>query len=791
MNRFFVPFILLAAILSVARAQAQPVQGDVRSIGFEAGGVAGFVAREGQWTPILVELTAQGQVFQGQLRCEVRDLDGDRVSYAETPVTVTPGAGIKRVWCYVACTGDDIGQPKTIEVISDAGERITSIDVPIAEIVIADIEVVLDISERAVPRLLTLNRSSNDFFNLPRGDTEYYRGICVASLPARNLPDRWFGLEAADVVIWDDPDPDTLSSAQLEALMQWVRNGGKLVIGLGASWPRVAGSRLLSILPFAGQGRVEEVDTLVALEQFTAGSKTEFTDPVAVVAAEPADDTLILRKDRLPSGAPLNLIAMRQVGSGRVIACATRLGDISTVALPTEFLPEILDLNPRSATFRKEEADYLGGAQMLYGKIIEPIEFRRAAGMFAILAAAFVALYILVSTVISWGWLRRKDWTQASWTLFAGLAVMASALSLVTVSLMRGVGDRVASFSFIDLETGANDARGRVYLGYKSSRRQRVDLALNCADGPLRPLTARSDDLPYATPDRYQANVAARRLLNVPTRATLKQFEGFWRGRLDGSVAAQLTVDRKTGRITPQSWVRNNLGARITGGYLLYIDPRLSDLQGGTPRRVAGLTKRSDRREYLGHPSVPPACNVLIAEIPRLNDGEQATSLNASHYKDVDERYAAWSKRNNPPPAGEPMLKTLWEIQNSSWISALSPISGVFSSLTGTQAAAFMASTRDLYLQNVYSGRDFDSVGTPISTRWLPDVDVTHWLTGGAQQGTAVLLLFSDEPGPASLVKNGREEAMSVGAGMTIYRVRVPIKYTGFAPGLMPPGGNG
>ena len=41
-------------------AQAQPVQGDIRAVGFRTPGQTGFVLREGQWFPILVELNAQG-----------------------------------------------------------------------------------------------------------------------------------------------------------------------------------------------------------------------------------------------------------------------------------------------------------------------------------------------------------------------------------------------------------------------------------------------------------------------------------------------------------------------------------------------------------------------------------------------------------------------------------------------------------------------------------------------------------------------------------------------------------
>ncbi|RMF71295.1 MAG: hypothetical protein D6744_18170 [Planctomycetota bacterium] len=386
-----------------------------------------------------------------------------------------------------------------------------------------------------------------------------------------------------------------------------------------------------------------------------------------------------------------------------------------------------------------------------------------------------------MSTVVSWGWLRRRRWTHASWAVFAGFATAASVLSLLTVGLMRGVGDRVATFSFVDMKANSNEARARVYLGYKSAGRKRVDLALNCEGGTLRPLTARGSDIPYATPDRYLADALGGRLLRVPTRATLKQFEGVWAGRTAGSVTAKLTADRATGRITPDSWLRNNLGVRITGGYLLYIDPRLSDPQGGVPRRVAGLTHRTDRPGLLGAATIPPACNVLVAQLPGLDDGAQLRSINANRYADVDRRHAAWSRAAEPDPKTEPLLPTLWEIQNASWTSAYR-ITGVFSALSRTQAAAYLCSTRNFFLNNVYSRRDFDAVGDTFSTRGLPNLDVTHWLAGGDTEGVAVLLLFSEQPAPVALVRNGRDEPMRVDSGAALYRVRVPIRYVNAAP---------
>ena len=91
MNKSFL--LALACVLTcVCGVRAQIVVGDVTAVGFRASTTngTGTVARPGQWTPMQVHLTVQGsQLFQGQLRFEAADIDGDLLSFIETPVTVT------------------------------------------------------------------------------------------------------------------------------------------------------------------------------------------------------------------------------------------------------------------------------------------------------------------------------------------------------------------------------------------------------------------------------------------------------------------------------------------------------------------------------------------------------------------------------------------------------------------------------------------------------------------------------------------------------------------------------
>jgi hypothetical protein len=771
--------LLALAIAGAASVHAQPVQGDVRSVGFQAAVPTRFVIRHGEWFPILVELTAQGsQPQEVELRCEREDLDGDRVAYVEPYVTVNPNS-LRRVWCYAVSLKEDAGWSVKLDVVGRRdGALITTLPVPAFEAISNNTQLVLDISAKRITALDWLDSGQMAYTGLNLGNRRFYRSICVATLPAKDLPDRWYGLEAVDVIVWDEPDPDALPNpAQLSALVEWVRNGGQLVVGIGPAWTKIQKSALAEIMPLTGNQPPLEVRELGTFVRRYARKPDEgFKAPIAVAVGEPAPGALVTFQERLPGLArpPINLISMKCVGSGRVIATAARLCDLANPGLSVsrEFYQELFDLNENEKGFLDNEGKqlYLSPAE-LYEPLIEKIEFRRLASVHVLAAFAFVAAYVLLSTFGAWSWLKRHTLTHVSWTAFAVFAIVASLLSVAAVGLTRGVTGTMHSLSFVDLEAGSKEARAAAYFGYKSNRRQRIDVSLPGEGDYLRPLATGGDlSGKYATPERYVAITGKAILADTPMRATLKQFEGVWHGSLEGMIRGSLTADRESGEITPQSWLQNDLDVDLGGGYLLYIDPRLREPGGGVPYRVAGLT-HSFQDRYYDSKTVPPAVNVLAVEIPAMRPGEKVSQLGAKEYAEYDPRRARWHLQGGKQDKNQPMLRTLRHRQLEEWITSSGPLGGALD----PGAAALLLSTRNLYLHNSRV-TEFDSIGRPVSTAGLVDHDVTHWLT----RGQAVLLLLSDEPGPATACLNGGPKESK--EGYSVYRVRIPIQYAGQPP---------
>lgn len=772
---------------------AQPVNGTIQQAGFEAKNQTGAIIRCGQWFPVLSGFIAAGETFQGTFSVERPDLDGDRVTYSGGLVAVTASAAeARRVWNYAVTNFDPNAATLRLDIEDSHHVVLPGPSAAFPATLSNDWDLVLDISENAVVALNRFDMSGGgtEGLYLTWGNRRTIRPICVARMPAKNLPDRWFGLEAVDTLVWDEPDPDKVSPDQLAALIEWVRTGGKLILGIGPSWSKVIRSRLAEILPYEGDSPPAELEHVSATGGFVRNylkrlDPGDFTKPFLAVTAKLRPDSIAFLTDAGPNGEEINLMALRWVGSGRVLALATRLRDLDQSRPGDQFYRDIIDVNAPPRKFNEREGSMnssvagMAKAPSLYDALIAPIEFSRAASARLAIAFLFVGAYILSSTVLSWFWLRRRNLTMLSWTVFAAFAVVGSLVGISAVLLVRGVLDRVANVSVVDMEAGSDAARGYAWFGYKSAQRKLVDLSLPGANNFLRPMAA-PVVASYATPERYQSEPADARLLHVPMRATLKQFEGYWEGKARGSVRAGLVADRRTGRLTSDSWIQNDLGVDVSSAYLLYYDPRINmptaGPAGGVPILAAGLDSicyqgatyaLADSTRDLTKDALPPGFDVLALPLGGLKSYTKTTRLGGAVYSELDKRIAAWQRGGAKLP--EPLVMNLWQLQTQDWAPALRGTILQQTTVDNRTAAMLLASTQALYLHD--DPRDFDNIGIVIGGDGLPALDVTHWLT----RGYAVLLLFVDEPGPAQLYING--VATPSDEGRTMYRVRVPIGY--------------
>lgn len=792
-GRRWITWLAFLACAGTAAAQVVGPASRVLSVGFPAAGNTGTVVREGQWFPVRVALAIEGtDVFTGQLRLEALDLDGDRVAYRrEITITPKPDGSPTEVTLYAAVNASN-ELPPTVDVLDSRGTTIARLDLPAGESVSNDCLFVLDISDRRVTKLQLLETPGWYPGQPTEGVRPYYRDIVVSPLPARDLPPHWWGLEAVDVIVWDAPNPAALRLEQLDALLEWVRCGGQLIVGVGESWNAIRGSALESGMPLAGPGPTVDavaLGTLRRLAGLPAWRSDGVERSVTLTTAGLAEGALRTVGEVHPQGL-INLITMRPVGSGRVVATAATLRDLTGLLVSHEKLfGQLLDLNPYTAEFQQNAQNAIMHTllehHVLYDDVVRPVGFGQATALRGLTAFLFVGIYIAVATVASWWWLRGRKLSHLSWVVFGGFAVAASLLSVVTVTAMRSLSRGVQALCVVDLDAGSSAARGPCLFGYRSPGRARVRGGLPDEFGRsfLRPLaqSPRGSNR-YVTPARYAAEPTRAMLDDVLMRATLKQLEGYWAGDLAGSVRGDLTVERSTGRLTEDSWLRNDLPVDVDGGYLLFCDPR-QDLN-GVPR-AAGLTTPyplplADNVEE-NVKEVPPALNVLLVPLPKLARGQQTSRLGADVYQAVNVARQRWQtaakRKRSDLFEGNRDLPTLHQAQLEWRRRGLG--------LGGDEAlrGLLLASTRGLHLHCRLG--NFANPDTPLRSDGLPSLDISHWLLSGHDRhgenlGQAVLLLWHEGGGPAVLHVDG--EPRPAYDGLTLYRVRIPMHYAGLPP---------
>lgn len=768
-----------------AAAGAQVVTGRVASVGFTAPCSAGAVIRTGQWFPIRVQLGVQGSgTATRDLKFEGIDLDGDRVNFIRPQITVSTegGSSTREVWCY-GLINELSEYPRTLALVDPTGQTQERLPLPPVDRLSNDELLIVDLSDQplvSLNRLVTRNWSPGE-----RNDAErnYYRSIAVSRMTAAELPDRWIGLESADVIVWDQPSAADLKRiVQLDALIEWVRAGGQLIVGLGASWDAIRASPLAPLLPLdPTSGTTVELADLPVFRERLGSDRRPSRPVIAALGTLTPDAVRTLGEFGGPRGS-IDLVTMRLVGSGRVVATAVSLRDLSAAAGQEEALfGELLDLNRYTDGFKLRQGEFIqraAGDRYIYDDLVSPISFGTATAARGALALLFIAGYIVTATLASWLYLVRRKLTGLSWTVFTVTAVLASALSLGTVGLTRGCASGVQSLAIVDLVSGESEAHGFSVFGFRSPTRSRDDLSLPGKGNFLRPLSRSPRGRSfYVTPDRYAARPLDAVLSDVLVRATLKQVEGHWRGELDGTIRGQILVDRRTGEITPDSFLVNDTDVPLADGFLLFSDPRQED--NGVPR-PAGRTQLYDEPNL---PPVPPSMNVLAVQIGEVPARGRVTRLGSALYTRVARDRANWAAGGNPQRALMPDLLTLYDVQNiwrGNVLLVAQPPRGA--------AAVLLGSTRNYHLHG--RGARYEStIDSPLSTEGVFNLEISHWLVSGRaangrQAGFGILIAWSAATGPARLHLNGQPQAAY--AGMTVYRVRVPIEYVGSPPGRGP-----
>jgi hypothetical protein len=159
-------------------------------------------------------------------------------------------------------------------------------------------------------------------------ETSYYRVLMPRMSQPFPLPTSVLCWTSLAVIAWDDFSPSALSGEQQRALVDWLHWGGSIIISGPQSLDTLAGSFLEPYLPAASAGAVELDDSSFAElnAHWAVGAPPDEPEPLRAAKPWSAIRLRTLGGGELVPGTG-ELVALRRVGRGRVVATAFRLSE--------------------------------------------------------------------------------------------------------------------------------------------------------------------------------------------------------------------------------------------------------------------------------------------------------------------------------------------------------------------------------------------------------------------------------------------------------------------------------
>ncbi len=207
----------------------------------------------GEWLPLRVTVTNAGAPVSAQVRVEMTQTGGE--SAWLVPVELPTGAQ-KQFTLYVLPTS--FAQLARARLLSGAQE-------------LAKQNATLTLHPNTDYLVGVVAPRSEPFnaFNSASLGGGPPRTVRALPLALKDIPERAEGLRLLDALVLTDVDTSALSPAQTRALTAWVQQGGRLIVGGGASAARtLAGLPDALVAEFRAQNTVAELNALDALGEF-------------------------------------------------------------------------------------------------------------------------------------------------------------------------------------------------------------------------------------------------------------------------------------------------------------------------------------------------------------------------------------------------------------------------------------------------------------------------------------------------------------------------------------------
>ncbi len=132
-----------------------------------------------------------------------------------------------------------------------------------------------------------------------------------ANVRPKFLPETWYGYDSVKVLILQADTIRQLRDRQFQALIQWLKQGGYLVVGTGLNYGSLGDKRLQDILPIRVTG-YQQLFELKSLGTFCS-RELSVIKPFLVLNAGIDDSKILLKENDIP------IITQKNLGFGQIV----------------------------------------------------------------------------------------------------------------------------------------------------------------------------------------------------------------------------------------------------------------------------------------------------------------------------------------------------------------------------------------------------------------------------------------------------------------------------------------
>jgi hypothetical protein len=442
-----------------------------------------------RWLPVQLTLTNQGAPARVYVRTRIaHGMEGDQ-EY-RLPERVLPSNANERHTLYLKPPQTYTSQPLVLELFRD-GRPLNVIRAPLT--VVNEGEwLVLGLGSgeatASLKLLASLTVPAQTFPSFPGGPASSIRGtqarVNVAVLPPGRTPDRWQGLQAADMVILAGISERELSPQQQTALRDYTNAGGTLVVTGGPNWARLTTPFFSEILPVrvTGSRTASSLFSMRALAGQPLSAGTAF----ALCTGEPKPGTTVKVAD---GGFPV--VATRLQGSGRVVFVAfdPSLPPFNTWSGSLGFWKKLL-VNPpppqliSSVTAAEGYDQDMYGNPAAYGRLADaPFTISQLDIPAFYVVALFLLAYIVVLVPLNYYFLKARDKKEYAWLTTPAIVLVFSVGAYLIGYGFKGGRTLVAKVGLLEARSGQTRAAGLAYFGLFSPRKTTYDIQVAPADG--------------------------------------------------------------------------------------------------------------------------------------------------------------------------------------------------------------------------------------------------------------------------------------------------------------------